>query len=174
MSSNAGKGQRHAGKTSQTLREPRYSTAPLRDSRKLNCPRDDIAREIVDCQITWFMVTFRAYHLLPLRPSLLHGGCQIRNRFYPKPRVALRKSPQPLRCNPIIVEQIYSQGNDGSGIRPAPAHAALLHATVDHQGHLTLDHASANWIALAFPPFIRANPGTLVFQIADRLLEGFE
>ena len=29
MSSNAGKGQRHAGKTSQTLREPRYATAPV-------------------------------------------------------------------------------------------------------------------------------------------------
>jgi hypothetical protein len=29
-----------------------------------------------------------------------------RSWFYPKPRVALGKGPQPLRCNPIVVEQI--------------------------------------------------------------------
>jgi len=26
--------------------------------------------------------------------------------FYPKPRAGLGKSPQPLRCNPIIVKQV--------------------------------------------------------------------
>jgi hypothetical protein len=62
------------------LLTPSLLLGALRDSRQLNCPRDDRAREIVDGQITWLMVTFRAYHLLPLRPALLHGGCQIRNQ----------------------------------------------------------------------------------------------
>ncbi len=30
----------------------------------------------------------------------------LRKRFCPKPRVALREGTHPLRCNPIVVEQI--------------------------------------------------------------------
>src|SRR6266487_7061337 len=40
---------------------------------------------------------------------LCHHGIIIAHTyrgFYPKPRVGLGKSAQPLRCNPILVEQV--------------------------------------------------------------------
>ena len=92
--------------------------------------------------------------------------------FYPKPRVALRKGPQPLRCNPIVVEQIRPQGDDGGSIRPAPAHAPFFHATIDDQGHRALDHAAPHGIALLAPLRIRTYPGSLVLHIPDGFLDG--
>src|SRR5712692_8735165 len=94
--------------------------------------------------------------------------------FYPKPRVALGKSPQPLRCNPIVIEQIGPQRDDGGAIGPSPTHASLFHAAVDHQGHRSLDHAAAHRIAKLAPVLIGPNPRTLVLQIRDRLRDGLK
>jgi hypothetical protein len=96
------------------------------------------------------------------------------DRFYPKPRVDLGKGSQPLRCNPIVIEQIDAQGDNGGSIGPAPAHASLFHATVHDQGHRSLNHAASDRRALVLPASIRANPRTLVLEIADCLLDGFE
>src|SRR6266851_568354 len=97
-----------------------------------------------------------------------------RKAFYPKPRVALGKSPQPLRCNPIVIEQIGPQRDDGGAIGPSPPHASLFHAAVDHQGHRSLDHAAAHRIAKLAPVLIGPNPRTLVLQIRDRLRDGLK
>src|SRR6266704_5248761 len=96
------------------------------------------------------------------------------NGFYPKPRVALGKSPQPLRCNPVIIEQVGAQGDDRSAVGPSPPHAPLFHAAVDHQGHGSLDHATAHGIAKLAPVLIGPNPSPLVLQIRDRLLDGLK
>ncbi len=96
------------------------------------------------------------------------------NGFCQKPRVGLWKRPQPLRCNPVVVEHIGAQGDDGGRIGPTPAHPSLFHATIDDQGHGPLDQAAAHGIALVFPVLIRANPGALVFQVPDRLSQRFE
>jgi hypothetical protein len=93
-------------------------------------------------------------------------------RFYPKPRVGLGKGTQPLRCHPIIVEQVRPQGNDGSGINPAPPHAAFFHAAINDQAHRTLDHPAAYRVALLAPECIGTNPRALMFQIGDSLLNG--
>ncbi|WP_201394305.1 hypothetical protein [Ktedonobacter sp. SOSP1-85] len=46
-----------------------------------------------------------------------------------------------VRCHPIIVEQIRSQGNDGGGIGSTPTHASFFHA-IDDDGHGSLDYAA--------------------------------
>src|SRR2546421_11139016 len=92
--------------------------------------------------------------------------------FYPKPRAGLGKSPQPLRENPIVVEQSGTQGHHRGGIVAAPAHAALFHATVDDQRHRSLDHPTAHRIAQLAPVLIGTNPRTLVLQIGERFLDG--
>ena len=72
-------------------------------------------------------------------------------RFYPKPRVVLGKGPHPLRCNPMLVEQVGPQGDDGRAVGPFPTHAPFFHAAVDHQGHGPLDHATPYGIAKLAP-----------------------
>src|SRR5258706_8818235 len=72
-------------------------------------------------------------------------------RFYPKPRVGLGKGPQPLRCHPILVEQISAQGHHGGAVDPFPPHASFFHTAVDHQGHGPLDHTTADPLALPLP-----------------------
>ncbi len=94
--------------------------------------------------------------------------------FYPKPRVGLGKSAQPLRENPIRVEQIGAQGHHSGGLGSAPAHAPLFQAAVDDQGHSALNHAAAHRIALLSPVLIGTNPRPLVFQRGDRFLDGLK
>src|SRR5581483_691921 len=99
------------------------------------------------------------------------GDFQGLNGFYPKPRAGLGKSAQPLRCLPILIEQIGSQSNHGSGIVTTPTHPSLLHAAIDDEGDGTLNHATAHRIALFSPLLIGADPFPLIFQIGDGAMD---